>query len=64
MSETLYAALESRYECPVEQDADGLWVADVWLVSKREKFRIASFINEDMQAARDEAYKFMIDRPR
>jgi len=63
MSEALYADLESRYECRLAQDAD-VWTATVWLVAARQKYRIATYINSDMQAARDAAYKFLIARPR
>ncbi len=62
-AEQLYAVLESRYEALIEH-VDDTFVATVWLVTKTDRSRLATFIDVDEQAARDAAYTFLMERPR
>jgi len=62
-TERLYAVLESRYEAILDRDGD-VWTATVWLVTKTDRNRLATFIDVDEQAARDAAYGFLMERPR
>jgi len=62
-TEKLYAVLESRYEAELHMD-DDVWIATVWLVTKTDRNRLATFMDPDEQAARDAAYTFLMERPR